>query len=146
VRYTVFHANRTREELAYHEELQAIEAAGRIDFVYVPSVSRPTPQDREDTRVGTGRGNNVLRHVFGMALKEEDELRQAEGTPDAAPAAAALQKAVPPVLPRHLSREALLARLNPAETVILTCGNPRAMADIKYIADANQIRYEKEDW
>jgi hypothetical protein len=30
--------------------------------------------------------------------------------------------------------------------VILTCGTPRAMADIKVIADANGIRYEKEDW
>jgi ferredoxin-NADP reductase len=146
VRYTVFHANRTREELAYHEDLLAIEAAGRIDFVYVPSVSRPTAQDLEDPRVGTGRGNNILRQVFGMPLKEEEELRQAEGTPDAARAAAALQKAVRPVLPRHLSREAILARCNAAETVILTCGNPLAMADIKQIADKNHIRYEKEDW
>jgi hypothetical protein len=109
-------------------------------------VSRHTPQDRDDPRLGTGRGNNVLRHVFGMALKEEDELRQAEGTPDAARAAAALEKTVRPVLPRHHSREALLARCSPAETVILTCGNPLAMADIKTIADASQIRYEKEDW
>jgi ferredoxin-NADP reductase len=146
LRYTVFHANRTREELAYHDDLLAAEAARRIDFVYVPSVSRPTPQDREDTSLGTGRGNNVLRHVFGMPLKEEDELRQAEGGPDAARAAAALEKAVRPVLPRHVSREALLARFDPAETVILTCGNPLAMADIKYIADTNRIRYEKEDW
>ena len=146
VRYTVFHANRTREELAYHEDLQAIEAAGRIDFVYVPSVSRPTPRDREDPRLGTGRGNNVLRQVFGMALKEEDELRGAQGTPDAARAAAALEKAVRPALPRHVSREVLLARSNPAETVILTCGNPLGMADIKHIAETNHIRYEKEDW
>jgi hypothetical protein len=81
-----------------------------------------------------------------MALKEEDDLRQAQGTPDAARAAAALEKTVRPALPRHVSREALLARSNPAETVILTCGNPLGMADIKHIAETNHIRYEKEDW
>jgi hypothetical protein len=31
-------------------------------------------------------------------------------------------------------------------TVILTCGNPSLMANIKYFADSNQIRFEKEDW
>jgi len=146
VRYTVFHANRSRVELAYHEELQAIEAAGRIDFVYVPSVSRPTAQDRDDPRLGTGRASNVMRHVFGMPLKEEEEMRRAEGGPEAAAAAAALEKAVRPTLPRHVSASDLQARCNPAETVILTCGNPLAMADIKHVADTNHIRYEKEDW
>ena len=38
------------------------------------------------------------------------------------------------------------ARCVPAESVILTCGNPSSMADIKHIADTNRIRYEKEDW
>jgi ferredoxin-NADP reductase len=146
VRYTIFHANRSRAELAYHEDLQAIEAAGRIDFVYVPSVSRPTTEDRQDPRLGTGRASNVLRHVFGMPLKEDEDVRRAEGGPDAAGAAAALEKAVRPALPRHLSVADLQARFNPAETVILTCGNPLAMADIKHIADTNHIRYEKEDW
>jgi ferredoxin-NADP reductase len=146
VRYTVFHANRSRPELAYHEELQAIEAAGRIDFVYVPSVSRPTREDRQDPRLGTGRASNVLRHVFGMPLKEEEDARGAEGGPEAAAAAAALEKTVRPTLPRHVSVAALQARCPPAETVILTCGNPLAMADIKHIADTNRIRYEKEDW
>jgi len=134
VRYTVFHANRSRAELAYHEELLAIEAAGRFDFVYVPSVSRPTAEDRDDPRLGAGRGNNVLRHVFDMPLKEEEA------------GEAALAKAVKPTLPRHLSRAGLQARCAPAETVILTCGNPSSMADIKHIADTNRIRYEKEDW
>jgi ferredoxin-NADP reductase len=135
VRYTLFHANRSRAELAYHDELLAIEAAGRFDFVYVPSVSRPTAEDRNDPRLGAGRGNNVLRHVFEMPLKEEEE-----------GGAAALAKAVRPTLPRHLSRADLQARCAPAETVILTCGNPSSMADIKHIADTNRIRYEKEDW
>jgi len=145
-RYTLFHANRTRAELAYHEELVAIEAAGRFDFVYVPSVSRPGAQDREDPRLGTGRGNNLLRHVFGMPLKEEEEARRAEGGPDVARMAAAVEKAVKPALPRHLTPEGLRARCVPEESVILTCGNPSSMADIKFIAEANHIRYEKEDW
>ncbi len=38
------------------------------------------------------------------------------------------------------------ARLDPADAVILTCGNPSSMADIKHVAEQNGIRYEKEDW
>ena len=109
-------------------------------------MSRPTAQDRDDPRLGTGRASNVMRHVFGMPLKEEEEMRRAEGGPEAAAAAAALEKAVRPTLPRHISAADLQARCNPAETVILTCGNPLAMADIKHVADTNHIRYEKEDW
>ena len=146
VRYTMFHANRSREELAYHDDLQSIEAAGRIDFVYVPSVSRPTAEDRQDPRLGTGRASNVLRHVFGMPLKEEEDLRRGEDGPDTAAAAAVLEKTVRPTLPRHVSVASLQVRCPAAETVILTCGNPLAMADIKHVADTNHIRYEKEDW
>jgi len=27
-----------------------------------------------------------------------------------------------------------------------TCGNPWSMEDIKYAAETNQMRFEKEDW
>jgi len=37
-------------------------------------------------------------------------------------------------------------RLDPRLTVILTCGDPALMAHIKFIADSNRIRLEKEDW
>jgi hypothetical protein len=30
--------------------------------------------------------------------------------------------------------------------VVLTCGNPYLMADIKFIAETNGMRFEKEDW
>src|SRR5439155_1652232 len=43
-RYTLFHANRTHEELAYHQELLDIEESQAFDFVYVPSVSRTSMQ------------------------------------------------------------------------------------------------------
>jgi hypothetical protein len=56
------------------------------------------------------------------------------------------QGLVAPVLPRHIASDAVRQRLEPGRTVILTCGNPSLMADIKYIADSNQIRFEKEDW
>ena len=46
-RYTLFHANRTPEELAYHKELLFIQAAGSFDFTYVPSVSRPRAPSRQ---------------------------------------------------------------------------------------------------
>src|SRR5688500_391196 len=76
VRYTLLHANRTADELAYHRELLEIEDAARFDFVYVASVSRPS--GAADPRVGSGRGNNLLRYVLGMPPKEEDDLRAAE--------------------------------------------------------------------
>jgi hypothetical protein len=30
--------------------------------------------------------------------------------------------------------------------VVLTCGNPLAMADIAWIAEQAGMRFEKEDW
>jgi NAD(P)H-flavin reductase len=126
VQYTLLHTNRTYEELAYHQEFLAIEAAHRFDFVYVASVSRPTERDVRDPWLGRGRANNLLRHIVGMPVKEE--------------------KDVAPVLPRHVSREELLKRLDASRTVLLTCGNPSSMEDIKYVADTHHIPFEKEDW
>ncbi len=91
------------------------------------AVSRPTSRDLEDPGIGRGRANNVLRHLLGMPPKEQQGL-------------------VAPVLPRHIASDDVRQRLEPGRTVILTCGNPSLMADIKYIADSNQIRFEKEDW
>ena len=146
-RFTLIHANRTREELGYHEELVGIEASKKLDFVYLPSVSRPTPEVLADPSLGKGRANNVLRHILGMELKEEEELRRAvEGGGDSAKAKAALERTVRPVLPRNLSRELLLRRMEAPQTVVITCGNPAGMADIQYIAEANHMRFEKEDW
>ena len=128
ISYTLIHTNRSREELAYHEELLEIEAARRVDFVYVASVSRPTSRDLLDPTIGRGRANNVLRYVFGMPPREQ------QGA------------ATEPTLPRHVTADDVRRRLDPACTVILTCGNPALMADIEFIAHSNQIRFEKEDW
>lgn len=134
VRYTLLHANRTYEELAYHQDLLDIDASQRFDFVYVASVSRPTERDIRDLRLGQGRANNLLRHIFAMPMKEAED------------GEAALARAVAPALPRALSRPDLAKRLDPSRTVLLTCGNPVSMADIKHVADAHQIRFKKEDW
>jgi len=131
--YTLLHANRTYEELGYHEELLAIEASRRLDFVYVPSVSRPTPRDLENPTVGSGRANNLLRLIVGMPPKEGDE-------------AVTARRVVEPVLPKHLDGSMLQGRLVPGRSVILTCGNPVMMADIQHIAETAGVRFEKEDW
>jgi ferredoxin-NADP reductase len=147
VQYTLLHTNRTYRELAYHEELLAIEASQKFDFVYIPSVSRPTSSDLDNPGMGKGRANNLLREIFEMPLKEEQALQEAAGrAEDTSKAKAALEMTVRPILPQHLSRKALQERLNPSRTVILTCGNPLAMADIQFTAQANRIRFEKEDW
>lgn len=147
VHYTLLHANRTYEELAYHQELLDIEASHTCDFVYVPSVSRPTDRDVGDPRLGRGRANNLLRSLFGLPMKEQEDVDavRARGA-DAAHAQAALAKAVAPALPGHMSRSELINRCDPSHSVILTCGNPSLMEDIKHVADTLHIRFEKEDW
>ena len=125
-RYTLLHANRTWEELAYHRDLLEIEKAKSFDFVYVPSVSRPTARDLADPQLGSGRANNLLRHIFGLPAKE--------------PAASAL------ALPRERPLAMLRERIEPSRTVVLTCGNLNVMADIAWIASQVGMRFEKEDW
>ena len=147
VQYTLLHANRTSEELAYHQELAAIEASRRFDFVYLASVSRPSKWDFDDPRMGRGRANNLLRHILGMPLKEEEELEAAVGEgKDASAARAALERTVAPALPTHISRSELLKRLDPSRAVIMTCGNRSGMADVEYAAATHHIHFEKEDW
>jgi ferredoxin-NADP reductase len=146
VKYTLIHTNRTYEELGYHEKLLAIEASQRFDFIYIPSVSRPTPRDLNDPKMGKGRANNLLRYILEMPLREEQDLQEAVSKEHVSRAKAALERTVRPVLPQHVSRKMLLERFDPSRTVILTCGNPSFMADIQHIADANRIRFEKEDW
>jgi ferredoxin-NADP reductase len=125
-RYTLLHTNRTREELAYHRELLDIERAKTFDFVYVPSVSRPTAGDLADPQLGSGRANNLLRHLFGLPAKEPS--------------------AVPAAFPRDRPEAMLRERVDPSKTVVLTCGNPSGMADIAWIASQAGMRFEKEDW
>jgi Na+-transporting NADH:ubiquinone oxidoreductase subunit NqrF len=148
VRYTLLHANRTLQELAYHQELCDIEASGSFDFVYVPSVSRPSPNDLNDPNLGKGRANNLLRRLFDMPLKEEEAQNTAPSSSGGAAAQTqpALADVVRPVFPScHPARE-LRKRFDSSSTVVLTCGNPAAMADIQAIASANQLLFEKEDW
>lgn len=147
VKYTLLHTNRTYEELDYYQHLLDVEAAGRFDFVYVPSVSRPTQRDTNDPKLGRGRANNVLRHLLDLPLKEEQDLEEisAKGG-DTARAKAALEKTVKPALPKKFTRESLRDRFDPSSTVVITCGNPWSMEDIKYAAEKRGMKFEKEDW
>ena len=147
VRYTLFHGNRGYPELAYHEDLAAIEDSRTFDFVYVPTVSRPADPDFGNPALGKGRANNLVRLAFGMPRKEQEDLaRLTEQGLDTTEALAALQSTVQPTLPRGVSVSRLRERMDPSTTVILTCGNPGGMADIKAIADAQGIRFEMEEW
>ncbi|MEE8606999.1 MAG: hypothetical protein V3S55_05305 [Nitrospiraceae bacterium] len=147
VKYILLHTNRTYEELDYYKDLCGIEAARRFDFVYVPSVSRPKQRDLDDPKMGKGRANNMLRHILGMPLKEEQDLQETEAKGgDVAKRKAALEKTIKAVLPAQHPLEELQKRMDPPKTVIVTCGNPWSMEDIKYAAESNKMRFEKEDW
>jgi ferredoxin-NADP reductase len=147
VRYTLLHANRTYTELDYRAELSAIEAEQRFDFVYVPSVSRPAQRDLDDPAIGQGRANNVLRLLFGMPTREEQDVNEAVARgEDAESEKKTLQRTIMPALPRRASLIDMQRRVQLPSTVIITCGNPRSMADIQYVAETNRVHFEKEDW
>lgn len=147
-RYTLIHTNRVRSELAYHDELLKIESDQRFDFCYVPSVSRPTDNDFSDPKMGIGRANNLFRFLFGLPLKEEENLEKLSREGNNLDAAkAVLERTVRPRIAPSISVDKLRSRFEPAEnSVVLTCGNPHSMEDIKLTADRNRIHFEKEDW
>ncbi len=143
-RYTLIHASRTVPELGYHEALFEIEAAGRFDLLYVPTVSRPSNNATVDRRIGQGRASNVLRHIFDLPTTEADKLTNAMGDVGRVAAELALERLVHPILPGHLTATAIRDRLEPAGTVLLTCGNPVSVADIRSTAARRDIQCETE--
>ena len=145
--FTVLHTNRTYEELAYHQDLLEIEASGKLDFVYIPTVSRPKQRDIDDKTLGQGRANNVLRRIFDLPLKEIEVVKEvSEQGGDTAKAQSALDRTVRPVLPQQIDLPSLRDRLNPSRTVLMTCGNPSSMADVELTAKRNHIHFEMEEW
>ena len=145
-RYTLLHTNRTVAELGDHDALFEIEAAGRFDFMYVPTVSRPAEHAAVDTRIGQGRASNVLRHILDLPNTEDDKLTNAVGDVAKVAAELALERLVHPVLPGSVDASTIRARVDPGKTVLLTCGNPVSTADIKATAARRQIRFEMEEW
>lgn len=147
VRYTLIHGNRGYQELGYHDELVAIETSEELDFIYVPTISRPARDGRDPLTVGKGRANNLLRHIFGMPTKEEEELQRVRARGgDTAHAEAMLARLVRPVLPHHISPDSIRGRVQPGNTIIITCGNPDGMADIRHIAEVQGIHFDMEEW
>ena len=145
--YTLFHTNRTVAELAYHQTLLEIQAAQSFDFLYLPTVSRPTARDVGDPTIGAGRATNVLRQIYELPMTEEDRVAAAAvGSADRAEAEVALARAVRPVLPDSAKTPRLRDRFDPANTVILVCGNPAATADVQQTATRVGARAEVEPW
>ena len=145
-RYTLIHTSRTVPELGYHEALLEIEAAGRFDLLYVPTISRPAGQTAVDKRIGQGRASNVLRHIFDLPTKEADKLTGAAGEVARVAADLALERLVHPILTSHLTATTIRDRHAPAGTVLLTSGNPASTADIRSTAARVGIRFETEEW
>lgn len=146
-RYVLVHTNRVFDELAYHARLLEIEREGLFDFTYIATVSRPSPEDRDNRGLGVGRGNNVLRHILDLPTAEDEAVAEARARDgDVARAERDRARAVPPTLPRHLSARTLRAGITPSKAIILTCGNPASMADIERTAARAGLAFKKEDW
>ena len=143
---TLVFASRTFSDLAFHEELAGIAAAGRLDFVYVPSVSRPGDEQGHEV-VGRGRANNVLRLALDLRMTEEQALEETRNAgADTADLEAVVARAVTPQLPVGVDLTALRRRIDPGSTVVLTCGNPQGMQDVREAAEGLGIRVEREEW
>ena len=70
----------------------------------------------------------------------------AVGSADRAEAEAALARAVRPVSPDSAETTNLRDRFDPANTAILTCGNPASTADVQQTATRVGARAEVEPW
>ena len=145
--YTLLHTNRTHAELGYHEVLLDIETAAQFDFAYLPTVSRPSIRDVDDLEVGVGRATNVLRSLYELPMKEEEDLSlTAAGSRARVAAEAALARTPRPVLPDKLPLGTLRERLAPGNTVILACGNPFSTTDVQHTAGRVGIPVHVEAW
>ena len=142
-RYTLLHTSRTYAELGHHTTLLEIEHSGTFDFVYIPTVSRPTDRDRSDPTLGIGRANNILRTLFGLSTREEEVLAETGRSPETAGTG---PQPYGPELPAHVSAHSLAARIAPATTKILACGNPAGLSDMRQTAERCGVAFEKEDW
>src|SRR5258708_8530963 len=81
-----------------------------------------------------------------MPLKEEEDLAavRARGG-DVGSAEKALARTVRPRLPDHVNQRRLRDRLDPTQTVVLTCGNPAGMAHVGMIPGRPPLPHQKED-
>ncbi len=122
VRCTLIQASRKFQELGYYKELSAIETQGNLDFIYIPSVSRPSDQDWQMENLGKGRAGNLLRDLLNLPRSGEA------------------------VLPASLKTKDLSERLDPDRTIILACGGHASVSDIRDVALQKTIRFVKEDW
>jgi ferredoxin-NADP reductase len=145
-RYTLVHTHRTVQELAFRDLFFEIEASGSFDFMYVPTISRPAQEATVDPRIGQGRATNVVRHLYELPMAEEEKQTRARSDVSVVAAGLAMERLVHPVLPRHLNADELRRRHEPADTVLMTCGNPTSMADLRATCDQRQIRFEIEAW
>ena len=145
-RYTLIHTSRTEPELAYRDVLFEMEAAGRMDFMYVPTVSRPAESAALDARIGQGRASNVVRHIYELPTTEEEKQTAAKNDVSRVAGDLAVARLVYPVLPRHLAAATLRARVDPTDTVALACGNPASMTDLATTAARRELKFEREEW
>jgi len=121
-RYTLLHASRNFDELGYDRELSAIEAHRKFDFVYIPTVSRPSVDDWKIDSLGKGRAGNLLRNLLNLPPKGEA------------------------VLPACLQNKDWKQRLDPRCTIILACGSHASVSDVQDVATETRIPFVKEDW
>jgi ferredoxin-NADP reductase len=129
-RFTLFYSNRSLKELGYHDELTNIERERRFDFVYVPSLSRPTEKDYRNIVLGRGRVTDLLRLVFRLP-KNIAGIKKDKAWSS---------------LPKHIEVSELRKRMPAERSVILACGNDEAVAQVERIAKDAKIRCEKEKW
>lgn len=102
---TLLHSHHTPEEMVYHGEFSSLRS--RSDFCYVPSVTRTKGRTGE---MSTGRVTALLRLFLGMTA--------GSGA----------------VLSPELDYASIARRFQRPRTLIMACGNPEMLADVKDVA------------
>lgn len=125
---TLMHGARLTQDLGYRDELDALEKdKTHLDFMYLPTVSRPQNDPLWKPDLCQGRVNDVLRHIMGEAMNPESR--------------------VEPKLSQNRAKEDVAARLPQEKTAFFLCGNPGMNEDIKnFLPSHNHKEIFTEDY
>jgi ferredoxin-NADP reductase len=119
VQLTLLQSHRTVEELAYLDELLTIENEGCFDLFYLPIVTRHKERITVDKEVSFGRVGSLLKMLSAnhADLLQSDNIRFASIE----------------------VRDRLAERMKREQTMIMLCGNPTMVSELRLWAEAERI-------
>ncbi len=123
----LLHGHRTFEELAFYEELQAIEREHAFDFYYFPSVTRRTEGLMNHPTIPVDRVVDLLAEVT-------------------APEGSGVRAESPPVHGKDELRRRFLRMRQEGRVMVMACGNPGMVQEVHRLAALRGIHCVSEKW